>query len=648
MTRGIFARLSIRHKLVLMIMATSTVVLVLASVGYIASDYYESREDLRRELDSHASLIGANTTAAMAFRDPAAATETLQTLMPNTHILSACLYDRDGSVFARYLSARSASGCPSSPAADGAVFLPGLLQVVSPVMLKGQRRGTLLLRSDLELLQARLRVQLMTVGLLLMLAIGVALFMSSRLQSFVSTPISALARTASEVSSRGDYSIRATRTTEDELGVLVDAFNRMLERIQMREGELSNANDDLRREVVERRRAEEERAELLVREREASRLKDEFLATLSHELRTPLNAILGWTRLLRTSAVPPADVDRALEKVERNARVQSRLVEDLLEVSRIASGKLRLDIKPLDLVVLLNTALESIRPAAEARGVTFDRDIPVASLPTAGDPDRLQQVIWNLLSNAVKFTPPGGRVTLRLRRDGRTDELTISDTGIGIDSEFLPNVFETFRQGDASTTRMYGGLGLGLSIVRNLVEMHGGEVKAASEGTGKGARFTVRLPVRTAGAGAGPLPELRTGEHAFHGMLPGVRVLLVDDDVDTLELLQWVFGASGATVTAAASAAAALEVCVAERPAVLVTDIAMPGQDGYSLIRNLQAALGDGMPRVKIALTAFAGPRDRERSAAAGFDRHLSKPVDPESLVRIVRDLLAERGSPAI
>ena len=250
----------------------------------------------------------------------------------------------------------------------------------------------------------------------------------------MSDPVIALASTAGEVTRRGDYSLRATRTTDDELGDLVDAFNRMLERIEVRETELSQANEDLRREVAERRRAEQERAELLVREREANRLKDEFLATLSHELRTPLNAILGWTKLLRANAVPSPSIDRALEKVERNAQVQSRLIEDLLEVSRIVSGKLRLDYRPFDLITLCTTAVESMRPAAESRGVTIERHFERSSMPTSGDPDRLQQVVWNLLSNAVKFTPSGGRVSIAARRTGDVDEIVVSDTGIGIDA----------------------------------------------------------------------------------------------------------------------------------------------------------------------------------------------------------------------
>ena len=368
MMSGLLRRLPIRHKLVAMIMTTSIVVLMLASAGYIVTDYYESREDLRRELTAQAEIIVQNSTAALQFLDPAAADETLQTLTQNRHIRSACLYDARGDLFAEFSSATS-TPCATAPGPDGYQFSPDGLLLVTSATVKGARAGTLFLRSDLELLRDRLRVQFVIVALLLLLTPGSRCFMSSRLQSLVSEPVIALARTASTCRRAATTrSARPGRPTTS-WALLVDAFNRMLERIQLREAELSAANEELRREIAERRRAEQERAELLVREREANRLKDEFLATLSHELRTPLNAILGWTKLLRSNAVPPAGFDRALEKVERNAQVQSRLVEDLLEISRIASGKLRLEVQPLDLAALTTTAIDSIRPTAEARGI---------------------------------------------------------------------------------------------------------------------------------------------------------------------------------------------------------------------------------------------------------------------------------------
>jgi signal transduction histidine kinase len=496
----IFRRLPIRVKLIAMITTVSGAVLLLASLGYLIMNNYQTREELRADLESQADLILKNSDSALAFDDTKVAQQTLATLQTKPNIRLACLYDERDALFADYRAADRAEQCPpSSPPQDGSRFGPNRLEFSRTGMSleSGKKFGSVLLRSDLEAIARRGRIQLGIVALLLGIAIAAAVTLSWLLQSVVSDPVSALARTAQEVSNRGDYSLRATRTTEDELGLLVDEFNRMLERIEQRESELSTTNDELRKEVAERRKAEQERAELLVREREANRLKDEFLATLSHELRTPLNAVLGWIRLLRANAVPANSIERALEKVERNAQAQARLIEDLLEISRIVSGKLRLEYRSFDLVALCTAAIDSIRPMAEGRGIAVMREFEATSLPATGDPDRLQQVVWNLLSNAVKFTHAGGTVTVRLRRSEGVDELEVSDTGIGIDPDFLPSVFETFRQGDASSTRTHGGLGLGLSIVKRLVELHGGEVHAFSAGTNKGSTFTVRLPVRS-------------------------------------------------------------------------------------------------------------------------------------------------------
>jgi len=386
----------------------------------------------------------------------------------------------------------------------------------------------------------------------------------------------------------------------------------------------------------------------------ANRLKDEFLATLSHELRTPLNAIVGWTQILRDPATRAEDLQEGLDTIERNAKVQAQLIEDLLDVSRIISGKLRLDVLPVDMAAVIRAAVGSVAPAADAKDVRIEQDLD-AGVTTAihGDPNRLQQVVWNLLSNAVKFTPRGGRVSVSLARVESHVEVTVADTGRGIEPAFLPYVFERFRQADASSKRAQGGLGLGLAIVRQLVELHGGAVEAHSAGANRGATFTVRLPVgalRAAPGDAGdsdqaaaPVPGTPAAPLAARPTLcdlRGLNVLVVDDEPDSLTVLRRLLETSGAAVATAGDVAAAL-AALADAPFdVLISDIGMPGQDGYDLIRQLRALppeKGGRMPA--IALTAFARVEDRIRALQAGFQFHATKPVDRAELTALIATL---------
>lgn len=404
------------------------------------------------------------------------------------------------------------------------------------------------------------------------------------------------------------------------------------------------------RDITERQRAEAERTALLARERKAreeaetaSRAKDEFVATMSHELRTPLNAMLGWTRLLRMGALDEAATARALEAVERNALAQSRLIEDLLDVSRIITGKLRLNVQSVELQPVIEAAADSIRPAAEAKNIRLQLILDSGAGPVLGDPQRLQQIFWNLVSNAVKFTPKGGRVRVTLERINSHLEVTVSDTGQGITPEFLPFVFDRFRQADGSTTRSHGGLGLGLAIVRHLVESHGGQVSVDSKGEGQGAVFTVKLPLLGTRADIVSTPD--RVHSATRDAIPfelcealsSLRLLLVDDDPDTLEILQILLRGCGAEVQVASSAREALLKLAQWSPDLLLSDVGMPGEDGYFLLtqaRELDASRGRWTPA--IALTAFARPEDRVRLLSAGFQAHLAKPVEPADLIATI------------
>jgi signal transduction histidine kinase/ActR/RegA family two-component response regulator len=390
-------------------------------------------------------------------------------------------------------------------------------------------------------------------------------------------------------------------------------------------------------------RAQAERLRVLHGEAEqANRVKDEFLATLSHELRTPLNAILGWAHLLRTGSLTRERTRHALDTIVRNAEAQARLIEDVFDVSSIISGKLRLKVQPIDLVAVTNAALESIRPAASARDIEMRTAFP-PRCPIAGDPDRLQQVAWNLLSNAVKFTPKHGRIDVSITRQDSRVDLRVTDNGAGIDADFLPRLFERFTQRDSSTTRRHGGLGLGLAIVRHLVELHGGNVTAESGGEGKGTAFTVTLPVRAVAvdeAGAGAPTRADATPQPLAIPLDGVRVLIVDDEADSRELVRSVLEPHGAMVRDAATADEAFDLLRAWRPDVLLADIGIPGEDGYSLIARIRSlAAGNGGDTPAAALTAYARPDHRRRALAAGFQEHAAKPLTPERLLALVSRL---------
>jgi PAS domain S-box-containing protein len=422
------------------------------------------------------------------------------------------------------------------------------------------------------------------------------------------------------------------------------------------------------RDISQRKRAEAELNALMIREQElraeaetANRVKDEFLAMVSHELRTPLSAIVGWTQLLKSGKLDRDKTERAIQTIDRNAKAQATIINELLDVARIMSGKLSLETKPVELASVINAAIDVVRPAADAKAIEIVAALDEAAGPVSGEPVRLQQVIWNLLSNAIKFTPKQGRVEVTLRRVGTHVVIEVSDTGPGIPANFLPQIFDRFQQADTSAKRLHGGLGLGLSIARTLVEAHGGTIQAESEGEGQGAKFTVTLPVMAVSGVTSPesqdavddLRKVLSNEEAGDqeqpeadwesNILDGIRVLAVDDQPDTRDLIAFVLSRCGAVVTACSSAAAALEAVQECKPDVLVSDIGMPGEDGYSLMQRIRALKAEDGGRIPaIALTGFAGDADVLKARSAGYQVHLTKPIELRQLVATIARLCVD------
>lgn len=396
-------------------------------------------------------------------------------------------------------------------------------------------------------------------------------------------------------------------------------------------------------DITDRKHAEAEREQLLAREQvareeaeAANRIKDEFLAVLSHELRSPLNPILGWSSLLQSRKLDEAKRAQALATIQRNAKLQSELIEDLLDVSRILQGKLSLNVVPVNLAATIQAAMETVRLAAEAKSIQVQAVLEPTVGQVSGDSTRLQQVVWNLLSNAIKFTPVGGQINIRLEHTGSHAQITVSDTGKGIHPDFLHYVFDYFRQADATSTRKFGGLGLGLAIVRHLVELHGGTVEVESPGEEQGATFTVRLPLMS----AQPITDQDSKPLEKSLDLNGIKILVVDDDTDTREFIAFVLEQYGARVTAVTSAAEALVVFTQSKPDVLLSDIGMPDVDGYMLIQKIRISLPQGGQIPAIALTAYAGEVNQKQALAAGFQKHISKPIEPEVLVQAISSLV--------
>jgi signal transduction histidine kinase/ActR/RegA family two-component response regulator len=613
----------IRQKLTLVTVLSSIAVLFLATIAFVAYELVTFRHGMVHKLATEAELLGANTASALVFDDKEAAAKTLAALRAEPHVVAAAVYRPDGTRFAQYL--RPDVAAEPEPLLDAAPgrgrwhrYLPGALVVGADITIGHDHVGSVRVVSDLGERDDRLRSYLGIVASAFIVAVLAGVLLAARLQRVISDPILDLVARAREVTEQQNYAVRATPGGDDELGLLVRTFNEMLTQIQARDSELERARD---------------KAEA------ANRAKDEFLAIVSHELRTPLTPIVAWTRLLKGGGLDEATSRRALDVIERNARAQTQLVEDLLDVSRIVTGKVEIDVQVVDLRRLIEAAVDATRPAADAKGIRVQTTLEARAGAVSGDPHRLQQVFWNLLSNAIKFTPRGGHVHVEMRRAAAHVEIAVSDTGLGIKPEFLPFVFDRFRQADSSSTRPYGGLGIGLAIVRQIVELHGGRVRVASSGEGQGSTFTVELPATVVRAAGERLHPAATTPVPFtpSPVLQDLRVLLVDDEEDTLETLAVMLRACGAEVRTAENATEAFDELKAWRPNAIISDIGMPGEDGYALIARVRALSGaEGGQTPAIALTAYARTEDRVRALSAGFQMHVAKPIEPAELVATI------------
>jgi len=606
----------------LLTMTSAGVVLVVA--GLLASfDVLDSNRELRERIDTHAQIVALDGSAALAFGDRASAAAALRALQAVRDVGSATLFDKDHARFSSYR--REGVEVPHFSDQSPGQVRSGFWRVVTlAVRDRSGEHGRLQVVVDLRPLWMRAFFDALLVVAVTFAAAAIVNLLSRRLSGMLLDPVTELASKALAVSQTGNYSIRAAKFSDDEIGQFTDVFNQMLSQIQQQDAEIKAA----------RRHAEY-----------ASQMKDEFLATLSHELRTPMTPILGWAQALKFAAGDNAQVREAATVIERNARIQTQIVDDLLDMSRIVSGKMQLQMEPVRIADVVDAAVATVQTAASARGVSIEVSPGCTSAKVSGDAGRLQQVFWNLLANAVKFTDAGGRVAIDTRVHEQRVEVRVIDSGQGIDPEFLPLVFERFRQADSSITRRHGGLGVGLAIVKQLVELHGGSVSANSEGRGRGACFTVKLPILL---GNDRAAQGEPGADHQRDLLRGLRLLVVDDQLDSRQLIAYLLDASGADTRQADGVEAALAELAEHTFDVLVSDIAMPGRDGYDLIQALRSRdTGDAQRLPALAITAFARDQEREHMIAAGFDAHVPKPIDQKLLVQTVARLAGRSATAA-
>jgi signal transduction histidine kinase len=590
-------RRSLRHKVMLLLLGTALAALALSAVGLIFLDLRAYERQWSTDLQAQADIVARATAPAIVFNDRVSATDDLATLRARPNIVAAALYDKAGMPFATYVKEGEVATFPP-PAASGYRIERDHLLVFRPVVERGEALGTIFLRSQYDP-WTHLREYLAVIVLVMALALVGAAFVSGWLQQAFTGPILEVARVAREVMTRRDYSLRARKTTSDEIGELVDSFNAML--------------------AESGRRAEQLR--------DADKRKDEFLATLAHELRNPLAPLRNALEILRLRGNDPEIAGKARDMMQRQLMQMVRLVDDLLDVSRITTGKLEVRKEEVTLQSVIRNAIETARPFIDLQKQTLEQRLPAEPLLVSADSTRLAQVFSNLLNNAAKYTPPGGRIEIEAEREHGDAVVRVRDNGIGIEPEMLPRIFDMFVQADRSLERTQAGLGVGLTLARRLVELHGGVVSVESPGKGRGTVFTVRIPLAEA------TQPVATAPRALEDSAARYRVLLADDNVDFVSSLGALLSAEGHEVRIAHDGAEALAVAREFAPDFAFLDIGMPKVNGYEVARRLRR---ETMRCVLVAVTGWGQEEDRMRAREAGFDRHLVKPVDPGQIEAIL------------
>jgi signal transduction histidine kinase/CheY-like chemotaxis protein len=607
-------RNTVRGKLMRVVLSTTAIALSVAGAAMLTHEFYVYRTTGAADLSAEAAIVALSTAPALAFDDHVVAQRNLDALEPRRRVTGAALYSASGALYAAFVRQGGSPPPPQAPP-DGVRFSGETIELALPVQRNGERLGTIYLRGRYDVM-ARSLTYLEIFFAVTLLSMTAAFLLSKRLQKGITEPLDAIAGVAREIVRGRDYSLRATKISDDEIGVVVDAFNKMLQEVQARSIAL----------------------------READRRKDEFLATLAHELRNPLAPIRHAVKLLESPNVDQRQRAWAREVVARQVQRMALLLDDLLDVSRITRGRLDLKVESVDLEALVGTAVETARPLIDAKHHRLTVELPPQPVMLAVDPLRLSQSLSNLLTNAAKYTDAGGDIALRISLSPDALVMSVKDTGIGIDPRILPEVFEMFSQVDSAISRSEGGLGIGLALVKGLVNLHGGTVHGFSAGLGLGSEFTIRLP-RSVLIPAAANPEADPIAAGSSASAP-LRVLVADDNRDAADSLAMLLELGGHEVLIAHSGEHALQLARKSRPHALILDIGMPDRTGYEVAGLIRAEPWGGEVLL-VAVTGWGQEEDKARANAAGFDHHLTKPIDAEQLERLLSAGLLEINSPS-